>query len=430
MQILRPMQKQGRRIRRPVHNFRIQTRPWQITPFFLAPVLPGETLRNLVLQARSVTDPLADPLNGWHYENYIFYVRHRQMPNASALETIMLDPTADLTSIDAASDVARHYVKTDGIDWVQECLEPVVRDWFRAEGEAWNLYTLNSFPVASYTPKRTPLDSVIFDADYIASMSPADTLTVGVDDSFTAEEIHDLMQKWYWQREHGLLDGNITYEDWLRQQGVNIPKAQDDEAIARPELVRYWRNWTYPSNTIDPTDGSPSSACSWSLNERADKDRFFSEPGFLFGVCVYRPKVYLNAQASHIASQMKNGRTWLPKALNEDPYAGMLKITAGQEPFTSLDGDAYWIDIKDSLFYGDQFVNYAFASGDPPQVTLPGDNAGTHLNSRYPQLTTDQDVLFATTTAGVGKIEADGVVTSMIATHLVDRTGTTTDTAS
>lgn len=41
----------GRRNRRPSHPFIIRHRPWQIQPILCAPVLPGETLKNVLWQA-------------------------------------------------------------------------------------------------------------------------------------------------------------------------------------------------------------------------------------------------------------------------------------------------------------------------------------------------------------------------------------------
>ena len=52
----------GRRPRRPSHPFQVRHEPFQIQPFFIAPVLPGETMKNLLLQSRAVTLPLKNPL--------------------------------------------------------------------------------------------------------------------------------------------------------------------------------------------------------------------------------------------------------------------------------------------------------------------------------------------------------------------------------
>ena len=51
--------------------------------------------------------------------------------------------------------------------------------------------------------------------------------------------------------------------------------------------------WAYPANTVDPATGLPTGSASFAVNIRADKDRFFNEPGFIFGVTMVRPKIFL-----------------------------------------------------------------------------------------------------------------------------------------
>lgn len=87
---------------------------------------------------------------------------------------------------------------------------------------------------------------------------------------------------------------DVSFEDYLRAQGVK-PAMKEPEELYKLELIRYVRDWTYPSNIVDPVTGVPLSACSWSIFERADKARFFVEPGFIFAVQVIRPKVYLSS---------------------------------------------------------------------------------------------------------------------------------------
>lgn len=43
--------------RRPKHKFRVNVFPYDITPFLIAPVLPGETLANAWFECREVTPP-------------------------------------------------------------------------------------------------------------------------------------------------------------------------------------------------------------------------------------------------------------------------------------------------------------------------------------------------------------------------------------
>ena len=51
-----------RRLRQPSVKFNLQTEPYAIAPFFIHPVRPGETMTNLLLQSRVVSDPINNAL--------------------------------------------------------------------------------------------------------------------------------------------------------------------------------------------------------------------------------------------------------------------------------------------------------------------------------------------------------------------------------
>ena len=70
------VKKMARHVRRPSHTFSLNQKPFQIQPFLLAPVLPGETLTNLLYQCRAVTKPITAPLIGWWYEAYFLMVSY------------------------------------------------------------------------------------------------------------------------------------------------------------------------------------------------------------------------------------------------------------------------------------------------------------------------------------------------------------------
>ena len=100
--VLTPINATGRKSRRPSHPFQLKTRPWQIQPFCIAPVLPGETLKNLLLQSRVVSDPLKHPLIGWWCEYYYFYVKHRDLAGRDDFTEMMLNINKDLSSYNPA----------------------------------------------------------------------------------------------------------------------------------------------------------------------------------------------------------------------------------------------------------------------------------------------------------------------------------------
>ena len=90
----------NRKTRSPQHTWAIKQRPFVITPFLIAPVLPGETIKAGVMQARCVSEPLNasrfSSITGWWLEHYVFYVRHSQMPHADLFKAMMIDPSASL----------------------------------------------------------------------------------------------------------------------------------------------------------------------------------------------------------------------------------------------------------------------------------------------------------------------------------------------
>lgn len=395
--------KSGRVNRYPRHSFQVATRPWQIQPFFIAPVLPGESMKNLLLQSRVVSDPIKHPLVGWWQEYYIFYVKHRDLDIREDLTAMMLDPDKTLTEhFTAAEPLTYHGGGT--IDWARLCLERITDEYFRNEGETHATATLGGLPVASID-NQSWLDSAMNAADFTIDDVDVDA---NADSTITAGEIDAAMRQWQFMQAHKMTD--MTYEDFLRTYGVKVAPVEQH----RPELIRYLRDWTYPTNTVDPSTGSPSTALSWSIAERADKDRFFREPGFVFGVTVTRPKVYLGGQKSSAIGLMDNALSWLPAIMRDDPYTSLRNVAAGAGPLPG-NTDSYWIDIKDLLLYGDQFTNFDITTADNgAQVALPD----ASLLYRYAS-ETDADGLFS----GAGKtIRQDGVVSLTIAGTVVDQT--------
>lgn len=393
-------------MRSPRHSFLLKQAAFQIQPFLLAPVLPGETLENLVIQSRVVSDPINNPLIGWWCEYFIFYVKHRDMYERDLLSSMVLDPNANLAALDSATKVEHYHTNgTDlAINWVDMCLRRVVDEYFRNEGETTATASIGNLPAAGLSNK-TFIDSAInnasivgssFDENLVSTSAGQGDATAGV---FTSE-IEAAMRRYEMAREMNLTD--MTYEDFLATYGVR-PAAVD---LHVPELIRYVRDWTYPTNTIDPSNGTPRSAVSWAISERADKKRFFTEPGFIFGVSVIRPKVYLRTLTSNAAMLMRDAYRWLPAVMSDDPWTSMVKVTASDPPLDS-NTDAYWVDVKDLLLYGDQFINYAPSATDSNAVALPA--AGlTNAGKQYPSLTDAQNLFV--TPATVYFIRQDGVV--------------------
>lgn len=395
----------GRKTRRPSHTFQVRQKPWILQPIMIAPVLPGETMKNLLLQSRAVTDPIANPLIGWWLEYYFFYVSHRNLEEQDFLD-MMLSPDYDLSAHNAVADTTYYHFGST-IPWLELCTAKVVQHYFRAESDT-AAHEIDGMPLVTIN-NESWLDSVINDADFI---TPADVDVDNIDanatDNLMASDIDKAMRMWQFQRLHGLTD--MDYEDFLATYGVSVPEVQEN----KPELIRFIREWQYPSNTIDPTTGVPSSAVSWAIRDRADKDRFFREPGFLVGYTVARPKVYLKGQVGAAVGLLDSALSWLPAIMRDDPYTSLKKVDALSGPL-SANTDAYWVDLKDIFLYGDQFVNFALTATDAGLIALP--TAG--LEKRYP-VEADINGLFKSAT--VDLIRQDGIVTLTVLGGLVDTT--------
>lgn len=397
--IMAPFYKQNaRKLRSPSHTFHLRSRPYCVQPFMLAPVLPGETLKSALLQVRAVSDPIKNPLIGWWLEHHLFYVKLRDLAGRADFEAMMLDPDLSLAAYEAAAD-AEWYHGAGGVQWVKLCTQTIVDNFFRDQPEVFGDYTIGNM-YAAQIKQETWANSAMLDDDFVVDQ-PAN-VDLDASGTITAEEVQRALRMWSLQQQHNLTD--MTFEDFLRTHGVNVPS---EEKLYMPELLRSWVEWTYPTNTIDPADGSPSSAVSWAVTGRADKDRFFKEWGFIVGVQVSRPKVYLRAVDGAAGEYLKTALNWLPAIMADDPLTSLRKETNASGPLQTLVTDAggYWWDVKDLFVYGDQFLNFALSATDANIVDLP---AGATLNNkRYPD-SDDVDALFVGASPA-NKIRSDGV---------------------
>lgn len=401
--------KPGRVPRNPQHRFYVEHMPFTIQPFMIAPVIPGETLKNALLQSRVVTDPILNPIMGWWHEYWFFYVKHRDLDGRDSFTDMMLDLNKDMSSFNEAAAVKYNHA-AGMINWTKLCLKRITETYFREEGDAWLDYAIDGMPAAALSPESW-LQSTALN-DVYAFQDP--TLVVGADDTVTGSEVDKLMQSWQFMRANNMID--MTYEDWLATYGINTPRQE----LHRPELLRYIREWSYPSNTINPADGTPSSAVSWAVSDRLDKDRFFSEPGFIVGLTCTRPKVYMKNVDGGAVDLMQNALSWLPALMREDPWTSLLKVAHDKGPLATVvtDTDGYWVDIKDLLLYGDDFINVARSTAGLNMVSVP--NAG--LTNKYFPTKTDVDGLFKGTTDAVRRVRQDGIVRLSIMGAQVDTT--------
>lgn len=388
--------------RTPKHPFKLKHLPWQLQPFMCAPVLPGETMTNLLLQSRVVSDPILDPLAGWWTEYYFFYVKLTDLDARDTLTEMIIDPeNGDLSSLVEAAVEPWSYTAEGGVAWSKLCLKRVVEEYFRNEGETWNTAAINSVPLVAIAEDASSWAQSLVMQDDLTAVDVA--VTVGVDDVVTMSELEAARREYELLKAHGLT--KMDWSAYLEQAGVRTGLAAEAH---RPELLRHVREWTYPTSTIDPSDGSPTSAVSWAVAERADKARYFSEPGFILGVTCVRPKVFMRNQVGSAAGFMQSSGMWLPPMLADDAWSSLTKhvTTSGSGPVPGIvDAEGYVWDMRDLFLYGEQFINFAPAAATANSlVDLP-----TASGLREYADEDDVDSLFVTADTAIS-VRQDGVV--------------------
>lgn len=405
--------RSGRSMRRPVHRWNVRSQPWQIQPICIAPVIPGETLKNAVLQARVVTDPVKNRLIGWWTEHYFYYVPFRAMAARDELTNMVIDPEWTPAAIDSNTAVPKHYFYgRNSIDFVKQCLDAVVAFDFRKPDET-GTFEIDGLPITTINNENWTnsliADSEVQEWDVVVADGP----DAGTD--LNASEVDIAMRQYEMLRDAGLVE--MTYQDYLKTYGIKGRAVAEPEEEFTPELLRYSRQWQYPSNTVDGT-GAVSSAVSWSIAERIDKDRMFREPGFIFGVAVSRPKVYLGRQVGAAVSMLDTIQSWLPKVLDNDPYTSLKRFADGEGPMLTAFADtapalsdatptqAYWADVRDLFMHGDQFV----LNTNAYTVDLPQKDGNLQFATAA-----EYDKLFVEQTGTAQHIEQDGLLSLVIA---------------
>jgi len=403
----------GRKQRSPATPFNIKTRAFAIQPFAIMPVLPGDTLKKASVQMRAVTDPVKSALTGWWADVSLFYVKLRDISPSGEIENMALVPTYSATAIDSATDKPKEFFQggTLHVPWLRYCMTSIVDTYFRDEEEDASTYVNDDGDYVGALISKSAMDSATLGSTMLEAGNDVE-LTVGGDDKITGEEIRDTLTQYEWMSMNGLTDQ--TYEEFLASYGVK--SALVEEKSFRPELLRFWRQWTLPVNHVEPSTGVPSTAVSWVLNGTADKSRFFKEPGFIVGIVCFRPKVYYKNWRGSLTALMNDIYTWLPPALDSDPTASFKKVNAANGIFEGVTDDVI-VDMRDLLMYGEQFTNQDLStdvSASMPTVALP-----TTANQRfYPDAALEKQLF--TTAASAYYIRADGLLQVEIASRVVD----------
>lgn len=408
IQIVQPGAAKTRVQRRP--NFAIQggIAPMGLFPNFFAPVLPGETLDSHNLKATMVSAPIANPLGGSWLETWLFHVKLTDLD--PDLAEMFIGTLTDSSAYQAGEDQPQYFTKTGQIEWVKLCTEFIHSKFFINEGET---------PITH--PDGVPMIKRINSDAFESMVQDQDGETDGtmIGDS-EGEEITPQMEAYLKMKQIGM--GIQSYDDYLKTYGL---KSIDLPKRGEPELLSYRRYWSLPSNVIDPTDGSPTGAWYWRLDEKNEKNKRFTEPGFVIGYWAVRPKFLDSKIVTSLASSLWGFEDWIPSYTLTDPAAGIKRIDMNAQPWvTEVLGSAAYamFDLRDLHSHGEQFRNglgrytpalssYRTWSGAATEPQLRGE----YVNS------TDLDAIWLA--SGTARdLDYDGIVSMTIKGHVMDRT--------
>lgn len=404
-----------RRTRRPQHPFLLQQLPFALQPCFIAPVLPGETLKNATVNIRVLSEPIRNAVTGWWYEFYMFYVRLADLDIADALRDAIVDPSKPLSGVNTNTNARIFHQNGNYPSFVMQCLNVVTRAYFRDETDA----TLG--PYTNILPLVKVQGTGWYDSLIKASSLSAET---GTD---------DWEKKWsiYQQVRNAKLTTK-TFEEYLAGTGVEVPPQLREpvQDFRRPELVRFVRDFVQPQQVIEPTTGLPSAVVQWNVAERIDKRRFFDQPGFLAGYVVARPKAFMRNHKTSVSDiLLSSAEGWMPVEHETDPHASLLSFggdtvggAAGAGPVHKVNAGVgtYWLDRRDLFLRGEQFINFntdtipgadsvmgAWSLFDLPDPALANDMFPTEAEAQG---------LFTTATRQYLKV--DGIVSLRIASRI------------
>jgi len=407
IQVLQPGQTRKRHNRSP--NFPIAgvMKPFGLYPIMCHPVLPGETLKSYSLKWRCLSKPVEHPLAGAWLDFWLVYVKLTDLDRD--LGNMFIDDTYSTTGYTAASDSDRYYTKTGQIDWIKLCTERFHDAYFMDDSETAR--TIDGV-------RQTKMSAMSWYQN--AMFKPADDAPTGTDIGEDYAELNAFMM----MQQMNMTE--LTYERYLQQYGVQTIRAAEGD----PEILRYARSWTLPVNTVEPSTGAPSSAWVWSDEVKADKDKRFSEPGFILAVASVRPKMYQkHLRYSHVG-ELWGFSDFYPAYTLGDPTAGIKTISSASSVFhadhrTDVGDVEMQVDMRDLLNHGEQFVNdfgqlpypLPFSTG----LTAEDADDNQDLRGEY-ATSTDIDGLFSSATSTDKFCFFEGIAHANILGHIQDTT--------
>lgn len=406
--VIQPGQTRQRFHRRP--NFPIlgTMRPFGLYPIMCHPVLPGETLKSASAKWTVISQPLKNPFVGAWLESWLFYVKLTDLDRD--LGQMFISDTYSTSGWTSGSNKPPFFTASGEIAWIEKCTLRIHEAFFRTEGETVRINFGDGIPAIKLN-NRSWYQNLMFEPAEVA----LDT---------TGERDHtEQISAWQMLQQMQLTE--LSYESYLEQYGVKSMNL----GIGEPEILRFTRSWTKPTNIVEPTTGTPTSAWVWNDEMKLDKDKRFDEPGFILMMAAIRPKMYQEGQEFSMIQTMWGFKDWYPAYNLVDPAAGVRRIGTDDPVFkgdlNAAEGEVQLLfDVRDLLSHGEQFINDL-----SPQYQIPfskgwstiGAANSADVRGEYAE-STDIQALFTGGTADTQTCLYEGITGLTIAGHVQDTT--------
>ncbi len=391
--------------RRPTFPIAGTLRPYGLYPVWAHPVLPGETLQSAVVKMRTLSLPVKHPLVGAWQESWLVYVKFTDLDEE--LGQMFISDQFATTGFTAGADDPRTFVKSGQVDWIRLALERVHKEWFVYEKETPR--TIDGVPMCKLNNVSWYQNMVFEDVDEAVPVTDA-------------SDLYAHLQGWQMLQQMKLTE--LTYEDYLRTYGARPKDAKEGV----PEILRFARSWTQPSNVIDTSTGTPSSAFNWNDEIKLDKAKRFQEPGFILHFTCIRPKMFQKNLAASMIGNLWGFSDWFPSYTLDDPTSSVKKLSKVDPVFGAAMTDAgtetLLYDHMDLLSHGETFVNDWSGPYDLPSATGMSVKTGEDVNDlrgEYP-LEADIDALFTGATADRRLCYYEGIANVVVSGHALDTT--------
>lgn len=406
MQIVTAGASKTRHSRRPVFPIAGVMKPFGLYPLMIHPVLPGETINDFSCKMRALSLPVKNPLTGAWLETWLAYVKFTDLDRE--LGQMFISDTFPTTGYLAGANNDRTFTAAGQVDWVGMCVKRIHETYFLNEGETAR--TIDGVPQTKLVNTNWTQNLMFQPAGIDEAQLPSNP-----DVQLTGFQMMQMMQM-----------SEMTYEKYLAQYGVQSITA----GIGKPEIFRYTRSWTQPTNAVEPSTGVPSSAWAWSDEIKMEKPRRFDEPGFIIMLGCIRPKMFQKNLRRSVVGNMWGFADWFPAYNLQDPAGGIRQVLTSDPVFEGTWDTApltteLLYDHRDILNHGEQFINewtappyaWPFSTGQVATATAtPEDLRGEYAKAA------DVDALFTGATADRRFCYYEGIAETRIAGHLKDTT--------